>query len=119
MLLTNYDKFRLGDIVYPTAKLYLGEHMNMPTVAHTSPDKLQKYVGQYKFEAGNVWEVVLEDGSLWLKNFRPWRVKVVPASETKFFLDGREDLNLVFERSETGVVSTLKLSGFGPARKLL
>jgi CubicO group peptidase (beta-lactamase class C family) len=119
VLLTNYEKFRLGDTVYRTAKLYLGEHMSMPMVAHPSPEALQKYVGKYELEPGNVWEVVLEDGALWLKNFRPVKVRVLPASETKFFIDGREDLSLVFEKSPTGVVSSLKLSGFGPARRLL
>jgi CubicO group peptidase (beta-lactamase class C family) len=119
VLLTNYDKFRIGDTVYRTTKLYLGDHMIMPTVVHASPETLRRYIGKYELEPGNVWEVVLEDGALWLKNFRPVKVRVLPASETKFFIDGREDLSLVFEKSPTGVVSSLKMSGFGPARRLL
>ena len=119
VLLTNYDKFRLGDVVYRTARLYIGEHMSMPSVAHPSPDTLKKYVGKYELEPGNVWEVVLEDGALWLKNFRPVKLRVLAASETKFFIEGREDLSLVFEKSPAGMISSLKMSGFGPARRLL
>ncbi len=119
VLLTNCDKFRVGDTVYRTAKLYLGEHMTMPTVVHPSADTLRKYIGKYELEPGNVLEVVLEDGALWLKNFRPVMVRVLATSETKLFIDGREDLSLVFEKSPTGVVSSLTMSGFGPARRLL
>ena len=93
--------------------------MTPPTVVHADQDSLKKYVGRYEVEPTNVWEVVLEDGSLWLKNIRPVKVRLLQTTNAKFFIDGREDLSVVFETNEKGAITGFKIGGLCSVRKLL
>lgn len=118
IILSNKSNFPLSDATYRVSKVYIGNKMALPVVTSLSPDVMSRYVGGYKFETGSTWNITFEKGHLWLNNYRPTSVKILPRDEKNFFVEGREDIPVVFELNEKGDVTGLKLGTREPARKL-
>lgn len=88
----------------------------------TSPavELLQSYVGRYELAPGVLFDVDLEDGTLYVRLTGQSRYRVVPESETSFRYEV-VDARLTFEHDAAGAVTGLRLSQAGteqPARKI-
>lgn len=117
-VLSNSDKLPIVDATYKISKLYLGKHMIMPDAVRLGPEVLKKYVGTYRTDTGDHWSVTLDENHLWLNNDGPQIVKIIPTGEKKFFIEGREDIAVVFDIHASGRVMSLKMGSYSPAQKV-
>ena len=117
VVLANLAQLGVDDFASKISKIYLGDKMTLPVAIQLAPELMQKYVGRYEIVPGFIAEVSLEKSVLWIKMPDATRWKLLPESETKFFLGGREEENLTFNEDRKGNVISL-LAGGTTARKL-
>jgi len=99
------------------SKIYLGAKMTLPVAIQLAPEALLKYVGKYEINPGFIAEVRLEKKDLWIMTPDGTRWKLLPESETKYFLEDREEEGLIFNKDEKGNVISMT-SSWITARKL-
>jgi CubicO group peptidase (beta-lactamase class C family) len=115
--LANLDELGVDDFANKISKIYLGDKMTLPVAIQLASEVMLKYVGKYEIAPGLIAEVSLEKNYLWIKTPDGTRWKLLPESEAKFFLEGREEVSLIFNNDEKGNVISL-ISSLMIARKL-
>ena len=116
-MLANLAQLGVDDFASKIGKIYLGDYMTLPVAIQLAPEVMQKYVGRYEIVPGFIAEVSLEKSLLWIKMPDATRWKLLPESETKYFLEGREEESLTFNQDQKGNVISLFAAGT-TARKL-
>ncbi|HEX6732008.1 MAG TPA: hypothetical protein VF074_18470, partial [Pyrinomonadaceae bacterium] len=53
------------------------------------------------------FDVTLEEGALWVKPSKREKVRLIPESAAKFFVDGVEDARFIFNKNMPGDVISL------------
>ncbi len=122
ILLSNFAEFDRETLVYKIARIYLADQMALPTAVKVEPEALRKYVGRYMLcewvpagatDCGGTldpeayFDVTLERESLWLKAANREKVRLMPESGTKFFVDGVEDARFTFNKDVRSDVISL------------
>ena len=116
-MLANLAQIGVDDLAARISKIYLGDKMTLPVAIQVAAEVMQTYVGRYEIAPGFIAEVSLENNVLWIKMPDAMRWKLLPESETAYFLDGREEEKVTFNKDENGRVVSLT-GGRMTARKL-
>ena len=111
VVLANLAQLGVDDFASKIGKIYLGDYMTLPVAIQLAPEVMQKYVGRYEIVPGFIAEVSLEKSLLWIKMPDATRWKLLPESETKYFLEGREEESLTFNQDQKGNVISLFAAG--------
>jgi len=117
VVLANLAELGVRDFANKISKIYLGDKMTLPVAIQLASEVMLKYVGKYEMAPGFIAEVSLEKNHLWIKTPDGTRWKLLPESEAKFFLEGREEMSLIFNKDEKGNVISIFSSSI-TARKL-
>jgi CubicO group peptidase (beta-lactamase class C family) len=106
VVLSNFAQFSPGAIGNKIARIYLQDKMKLPVVVKLDNQTLEKYAGRYQMPANSVfvWEIKPENGALIVKT-PSQTLKLLPESETKFFVENSEDIKITFKFDEKGVVN--------------
>lgn len=122
IVLSNFAEFDRETLVYKIARIYQGNQMVLPNAVKVDAEALRKYVGRYmlcewvpagatdcggRLDPGACFDVTLEQGALWVKPSNREKVRLMPESGTKFFVDGVEDAHFTFNKNERGDVISL------------
>ena len=122
MVLSNFAEADRETLVYKIARVYLADQMALPRAVEADPEILRKYVGRYVFcecvpagatdcggrvDPGAYLDVTLERGALWVKPSNREKVRLMPESGAKFFVDGVEDARFTFNNDVRGDVISL------------
>lgn len=76
------------------------------TAIEMAEEQLSKYVGGYKRKNGRVWNVILEEGKIFLSPNPNFKQELIPESESSFFMP--DDFHTVtFEQDENGDIMKL------------
>ena len=113
VVLSNLGQFNPGVIANKIAKIYLAEKMTFPVAIKVGPEVLQKYVGRYELAPDDIATVSFEDGSLWLKPPQGEKDKLVPISETDFFVEDGEEVRFTFHLDKDGNATSLTRHYYG------
>jgi len=117
VVLANLAELGVDDYAGKISKIYLGAKMTLPVAIQLAPEAMLKYVGKYEIKPGFIAEISLEKNDLWIRTPDGRKRKLLPESETKYFLEGREEEGLIFNRDEKGNVISI-ISSSITARKL-
>jgi CubicO group peptidase (beta-lactamase class C family) len=118
VVLSNLAQFDPGAVANKIARIYLQDQMTLPVEKHVSPQVLEEYVGEYQFRPRAAAEVTMEGGQLWIRLPHGRRQKLLAESETRFFVEGEEYVQVEFNRDAGGnVVSLTMLEGHRTAPK--
>lgn len=122
IVLSNFAEFDRETLVYKIARIYLADLMDWPSAVKVEPETLGKYVGRYmlcewvpagasdcggRLDPGAYFDVTLEREALWVKPSNREKVRLMPESEVKFFVDGVEDARFTFNKNVQGDVISL------------
>jgi CubicO group peptidase (beta-lactamase class C family) len=122
IVLSNFAEFDRETLVYKIARIYLADQMVLPSAFKVDPEALRKYVGRYMLcewvPAGATdcggwldpeayFDVTLEREALWVKPANREKVRLMPESAAKFFVDGVEDAHFTFNKNARGDVISL------------
>jgi CubicO group peptidase (beta-lactamase class C family) len=122
IVLSNFADADRETLVYKIAKIYLADQIVLPNPVKVDPEALRKYVGRYmlcewvpagatdcggRLEPGAYFAVTLERGALWVKPANREKVRLMPESGAKFFVDGVEDARFTFNKNVRGDVISL------------
>jgi len=117
VVLANLAEMSVDGFASKISKIYLGAKMTLPVAIQLAPEAMLKYVGKYEIKPGFIAEVSLEKKDLWIMTPDGTRWKLLPESETKYFLEDREEVGLIFNKDEKGNVISMSSSSV-TARKL-
>jgi CubicO group peptidase (beta-lactamase class C family) len=109
IVLSNLAQFDPGAMANKVARVYLRNRMTLPIARHVAPEILRKYAGKYEFGPGAAAEVTIEGGQLWIRLPRGQRQKLLAESETRFFVEGEEYVQVEFNRDAGGHVVSLMM----------
>jgi hypothetical protein len=118
VILSNIAQLQPQIITSKISKIYLADKMTFPVAKPIDPRLLVDYVGKYEFAPGAIAEVTLEDGILWVKAPGEEKSKLLAESESVFFLEGREEVSLIFKRDGKGSVTGFTVRDGNSARRL-
>jgi CubicO group peptidase (beta-lactamase class C family) len=119
IVLSNFAEADRETLAYKIARIYLADQIVLPRLVKVEPEVLRKYVGRYlscewvpvgatdcgdRFDPGAYFDVTLERGALWVKPWNREKVRLMPESEAKFFVDGVEDARFTFNENVRGDV---------------
>lgn len=104
VVLSNFAQFSPGSIGNKIARIYLQDKMTLPVAVKLDDKTLEKYAGRYQLPPPTVWEIKPENGALIVKT-PSQMLKLLPESETKFFVENSEDVKVTFKLDEKGVVT--------------
>jgi len=122
IVLSNFAEFDRETLVYKIARIYLADQIALPSAVKVAPEALRKYVGRYmlcewvpagatdcggRLDPGAYFDVTLERGALWVKPSNREKVRLMPESGVKFFVDGVEDAQFTFNKNAHGDVISL------------
>lgn len=122
ILLSNFAEFDRETLAYKIARIYLADQMALPRAVKIEPEALRKYVGRYmlcewvpagatdcggRLDPEAYFDVTLEREALWIKAANREKVRLVPESAAKFFVDGVEDARFTFNKNVRGDVISL------------
>jgi hypothetical protein len=71
--------------------------------------QLQTYAGNYRRKNDKIWNVIAEDGRLYIAPNPNRRMEIIPESETSFFFENSFHI-VTFELDGTGAVTKLALN---------
>lgn len=104
VVLSNFAQFSPGTIGNKIARIYLQDKMTFPVAVKLDDKTLEKYAGRYELSPNVVWEIKHENGALIAKT-PSQTLKLLPESETKFFVENSEDIKITFQFDDKGAVS--------------
>lgn len=116
VVLANLAQLNAADFADKISKIYLADKLTFPVAIPLAPEVMRKYVGKYEIQPGWILKITLEKNTLWSKIEE--KAKLLPESETRFFVEGREERGLTFHKDEKGNVTSVTVWGSVTARKL-
>jgi len=110
VVLANLAELSVDGFASKISKIYLGDKMTLPVAIQLAPEAMLKYVGKYEIKPGFIAEVSLQKKDLWIMTPDGMRWKLLPESETMYFLEDREEEGLIFNKDEKGNVISMSSS---------
>ena len=122
IVLSNFAEFDRETLVYKIARIYLADQIVLPRAVKVEPEALREYVGRYmlcewvpagatdcggRLDPEAYFDVTLEQGALWVKPSKREKVRLIPESAAKFFVDGVEDARFIFNKNARGDVISI------------
>mgnify|MGYP000879449042 CR=1 FL=1 len=110
VVLSNYEQITLlSAVANKIADIYLADDLKSPAAVQIAPERLNAYVGRYALY-DVVMKISLEEGALWLSPPGQKKVKLVPASEEEFFVEGNlSAASFGFNKNAQGQITCLIL----------
>lgn len=104
VVLSNYARFNPFITGRRLARLYLADKLTLPVPVEVAPQVLEKYVGSYRLSSLTAMDIRLDKGVLRAEAQGQKPLKLLPLSETKFFVEGEEDTIITFRLDAGGEV---------------
>jgi CubicO group peptidase (beta-lactamase class C family) len=118
-VLSNLGTFNPVKLANQVADIYLADHLTPEepeaerTEVEVDPAIYDAYVGKYQSEGGTLITITKEDDRLMENRTGRPKDQLFPESETRFFVKGA-DVQVSFQRDETGEVTQLTVHQGGP-----
>lgn len=111
VILSNLAQMGVNRLAGQISKIFLRDKMTFPVAIKVEPKVLQEFVGRYEVRAGAVGKMSLDRNALLLRqpDGTPWRL--LPESADKFFLEGREEESVTFNRDQNGKIISFRAAG--------
>ena len=123
IILNNFGHTQIGKISIDLASIIFGKPYKIPkkrVEVKIDPEILIKYVGEYELKPNFIFTITKEEDMLFCQPTGQNKLKLVPESETDFFLK-EVDAQIIFVAEKTGEVSQLILNQGGrkiPAKRI-
>lgn len=117
IVLGNLEGVSTGQVASKLAQFTLSDKIVKPQVVKVDSSILQSYVGRYQLPmsvANIVFDVTLENGTLFIKPSGQHRIQAAAAAPTEFFDVDQPEGRFTFQKDEKGTVTGMLVSGFGP-----
>ncbi len=117
IVLGNLEGVSTGQVASDLARIALSDKIVMPPTVKVEPSILQSYVGRYQLPlnvANIVFDVQLNNGSLFIKPSGMFGFQVAAASQTEFFDVNQPEARFTFLKDEKGAINRMAVSGLGP-----
>lgn len=117
IVLGNLEGVSTGQVASRLTRLALADKIAMPPSVKVDPSILQSYVGRYQLPlnvANIVFDVTVENGTLFIKPSGQYRIEMAAVSPVEFFDVDQPEGRFKFQKDEKGVVTGMLISGLGP-----
>jgi CubicO group peptidase (beta-lactamase class C family) len=117
VILSNLAQMGVNGLAGQISKIFLRDKMTFPVAIKVDSKVLQEYVGRYEVAPGIVGKISRDGSSLFLKQPDGTQWRLLAETPDRFFLDGREEESVTFNRDQNGKVISLRAAGI-TARKV-
>jgi len=111
VILSNLAQMAVKGLASQISKIFLRDKMMFPVAIKVDSKVLQEYMGRYEVAWGIGGKISGDRTSLFLKQPDGTQWRLLAEAPDKFFLDGREEESVTFNRDQNGKVISLRLAG--------